>query len=372
MKVLHVEGGRNLYGGAQQVLYLLDGLSRRGIENVLACRRGTTIARTAAPFAEVRAIPMGGDLDFLLIARLYRLIRQIRPDLVHLHSRIGADVMGGIAARLAGVPVVHSRRQDNPEKPWAVALKYRLHDRVIAISEGIGRVLSSEGLPAAKLRCVRTAVDPHPFRVPPDRSWLRGEFGLPEGSLVIGVIAQFIPRKGHRFLLAALPRLRERFPHLHVLFLGQGPLENELKQSVQRLGLTGHVHFPGFREDLPRILPCLDLVVHPALREGLGVSLLQTASAGVPIVASRAGGIPEAVRDGVNGLLVPPGNIEALEDAISLLLADPETARRMGQRGRELIEREFSVEGMVEGNLAVYRELWKERARLPGSSPGRP
>lgn len=371
MKVLHVEGGGNLYGGAQQVLYLLEGLHRRGIENVLVCRRDTAIARAAAHFAEVRTIPMGGDLDFLLIARLLRLIRRIQPDLVHLHSRIGADVMGGIAARWAGVPVVHSRRQDNPEKPWAVALKYRLHDRVIAISEGIGRVLLSEGLPAAKLRCVRTAVDPRPFRISPDRSWLHGEFGLPRGSLVIGVIAQFIARKGHRFLLAALPRLRKRFPHLHVLFLGKGPLENEFKRSVQRLGLSGHVHFPGFREDLPRILPCLDLVVHPALREGLGVSLLQAASAGVPIVASQAGGIPEAVRDGVNGLLVPPGDVEALENAISSLLADPETARRMGQQGRELIEREFSVEKMVEGNLAVYQELRKERRRLPRSS-GRP
>lgn len=368
MKVLHVEGGRNLYGGAQQVLYLLEGLFRRGIKNILVCRKSTAIARAAAPFAEVRAISMGGDLDFLLIARLLRLIRQIQPDLVHLHSRIGADVMGGIAARWAGVPVVHSRRQDNPESPWVVALKYRLHDRVIAISEEIGKVLLSEGLPADKLRCVRTAVDPRPFRVCPDRPWLCREFELPEESLLIGVIAQFIARKGHRFLLATLPRLRERFPNLHVLFFGKGPLESQLKRSVQRFGLSGHVHFPGFREDLPRILPCLDLVVHPALREGLGVSLLQAASASLPIVASRAGGIPEVVRDGINGLLVPPGDVEALENAITMLLADPETARRMGQQGRELIEREFSVEGMVEGNLAVYHELWQERRRLPRSS----
>ncbi|MEW6039173.1 MAG: glycosyltransferase [Pseudomonadota bacterium] len=361
MKVLHVEGGRNLYGGARQVLYLLEGLKRRGIDNVLVCPAGSDLAREAAAHAEVHAIPMAGDLDFRLIGRLYRIIGRVRPDLVHLHSRIGADVMGGIAARIAGMPVVHSRRQDNPEMRWAVAVKYRLHDRVVAISEGIGQVLASEGLPAAKLRCVRSAIDPAPFRRAGDRAWFLAEFGLPEGCTAIGVIAQLIERKGHRFLLEALPGLAGRYPDLHVLIFGKGPLESSLLETARRLGLTDRVHFAGFRDDLPRILPCLDLVVHPALREGLGISLLQAAAAGIPIVASRAGGIPEAVRDGENGLLVPPGDAPALAAAIRRLLDDPELARETGKRGQALIDREFSVEGMVEGNLAVYRELLAER-----------
>jgi glycosyltransferase involved in cell wall biosynthesis len=106
----------------------------------------------------------------------------------------------------------------------------------------------------------------------------------------------------------------------------------------------------------------MDLLVHPARMEGLGVSLLQAASAGVPIVASRVGGIPEAVRDGENGLLVPPGDIAALRAAIETLLADPERRRRLGAGGQTLMAREFSVDAMVEGNLAVYRELWGEVA----------
>jgi glycosyltransferase involved in cell wall biosynthesis len=357
VKILHVEGGRNLYGGALQVLYLIEGLKARGIENLLACRDGSDIGLAAKPFAEVHGMRMEGDMDVMLIPRLYRLIRATRPDIVHLHSRIGADVMGGIAARLAGVPIVHSRRQDNPEKPWMVALKYRLHDRVVAISEGIGRVLLAEGLPPGKLRVVRSAVDARPFQQAPDRPWFRAEFGLPEDSLAIGVVAQLISRKGHRFLLQAMPRLMERFPALHVIFFGKGPAEADLRELARKLRLDGRVQLAGFRDDLPRILPCLDLLAHPALMEGLGVSLLQAASAGVPIVASRAGGIPEAVRDGVNGLLVPPGDAEALGEAVGRVLGDPELARRMGEAGRELVAREFSVDGMVEGNLAIYREL---------------
>ena len=357
MKILHVEGGRNLYGGALQVLYLVEGLKIRGVENLLACRGGCALALAAAPFAEVHGMHMAGDLDVLLIPRLYRLILAAKPDLVHIHSRIGADVMGGIAARLAGVPIVHSRRQDNPENRWVVALKYRLHDRVVAISEGIGRVLLSEGLPPEKLRCVRSAVKAQPFQQPRDEAWFRAEFRLPEGSLVMGIVAQLIPRKGHRFLLQAMPELRRQFPELHLILFGQGSAEAGIRESIRALGLESCVQLAGFRDDLPRILPCLDLLAHPALMEGLGVSLLQAASVGIPIVASRAGGIPEAVRDGINGLLVQPGNSEDLGRAVARVLGDRELALRLGESGRELVAREFSVDCMVEGNLRVYREL---------------
>jgi glycosyltransferase involved in cell wall biosynthesis len=362
VKVLHVEGGSNLYGGARQVLYLLEGLQRRQVRNVLACRPNSAIAQLAGQFADVRPIRMGGDLDLALVRRLYRLIRSERPDLVHLHSRIGADVMGGIACRLAGVPVVHSRRQDNPERRWVVALKYRLHDRVIAISEGIAGVLLAEGLAPAKLRCVRSAVAPAPDQRPCDRSWLAREFAVPAQGRVIGVVAQLIPRKGHRVLLDALPSLLPSFPDLYVIFFGKGPEEAALRTTIERLGLTERVRLAGFRTDLPSVLPCLSLLVHPALMEGLGVSLLQAASAGVPIVASRAGGIPEAVRDGVNGLLVPPGDASALAEAIGRLLGDPGLARAMGEAGRRLMQEEFSVDAMVEGNLRVYRDVLAERA----------
>jgi glycosyltransferase involved in cell wall biosynthesis len=123
------------------------------------------------------------------------------------------------------------------------------------------------------------------------------------------------------------------------------------------------VRLAGFREDLPGVLPCLDLVVHPATMEGLGVSLLQAASAGVPIVASNAGGMPEAVRDGLNGLLVPPGDVAALGAAVGRLLRQPALAKRMGRAGRVLMRSEFSIDVMVEGNLTVYRELLTERGQ---------
>jgi len=357
MKILHVEGGAELYGGARQVLYLLEGLAARGVESHLACRGGSDLAREAASFATVHGITMRGDLDIGLVGRLGRLMDACRPDLVHLHSRIGADVMGGIAARLCDVPVIHTRRVDNPEPRWLVALKYRLHDRVIAISEAIADVLLSEGLPPRKLRVVRSAVVADAFRRPCARRRVLAGLGLRGDVLLVGVVAQLIERKGHRYLLDALPALLRDFPKLQLVFFGKGPLAGLLQERIDADGLADHVRLAGFRDDLTAILPCLDLLVHPATMEGLGVSLLQASAAGVPIVASRAGGIPEAVRDGVNGLLVPPADVRALTAAIAGLLGDAGRRRRLGAGGRALVRDEFSAAAMVAGNLAVYREL---------------
>ncbi len=358
MKVLHLESGRHLYGGARQVAYLLEGLQRRGVENQLVCPRGSAIAEAAAGIGvRVHELAMRGDHDLPLIARLYRLIRRERPDLVHLHSRRGADTLGGLAARMAGVKTVVSRRVDNPESPFVVKWKYRLYDRVVTISQGIAEVLLSEGLPPHKLVCVRSAVDVEAFQAECDRAWFEETFGLSPEHRVMAVVAQLIPRKGHRVLLEALPKLIERHPGLRVLVFGRGPLEQELAQTIRERGLQGRVILAGFRGDLSRIFPCLDLLVHPALMEGLGIALLQAASSGLPIVACRAGGMPEAVEDGVTGRLVPPGDAAALASALEPLLADEALRRRMGEAGREKMRREFSVERMVEGNLAVYREL---------------
>ena len=357
MKLLHVETGMHLYGGAQQVAYLLDGLSRRQVACVLVCPPGAAIGRHFADSAvTVVEVACSGDLDFGFINRLSAVIAQHRPQLVHLHSRRGADVLGGLAARRAGVPAVLSRRVDNPEPRWWARWKYRRYARVVCISQGIAEVLISEGVAPERIRVIRSAVDALPWTTPASRAEFCAEFGLRPDRLLVGVTAQLIARKGHSVLLQALATLPQR-QQLDVVFFGQGPERAALEQDVATRGLGGCVHFAGFRKDLPRWMGCLDLLVHPAFMEGLGVSLLQASAAGVPIIASRAGGMPEAVRDGENGLLVPPGDVGALRQALQRLIDDTELRRRLGRGGPELIAREFSVDHMVEGNLALYRSL---------------
>jgi glycosyltransferase involved in cell wall biosynthesis len=357
VKILHVEGGRNFYGGAHQIVLLMQGLKAKGIENILACREGSELAQASMELADVHAMRMDGDLDVGLIPRLYRLIKKTRPDILHLHSRIGADVMGGIAGRLAGIPVIHSRRQDNPESRWAVALKYRLHDRVIVISEAIGRVLINEGLSPEKIRPVLDAVEITAKVDEPDLVWFKDTFDLAPGTLTLGVVAQLIHRKGHDVLLDAMPDIVSVYPNVRLFFFGKGPLETAIGEKIRSLGLESQVTLAGFRDDLDRILPCLDVMVHPALREGMGVSLLQASLAERPIVASAVGGIPEAVNDGLTGILVPPSDPQSLVSAILRLLEDESLRSRLGAAGRQWVIDHFSAHHMVEGNLAVYREL---------------
>ncbi|HEC12906.1 MAG TPA: glycosyltransferase family 1 protein [Acidiferrobacteraceae bacterium] len=358
MRVVHVETGTNLYGGALQVLYLLEGLNEHQVENVLVCPDSSKIGSATQGLAnKIYPVPMAGDLDLMFIFRLWRILRSERPDLLHLHSRRGADVLGGIAGRLAGIPVVLSRRVDNPEGGTWTAIKYRLYRKVITISQNIREVLLQAGVPAHKVVCVPSAVDVGAYGHSCDRLWFESEFGLPPQAKVCAIIAQLIPRKGHRYLLEAFQEISEALPNCHLLVFGKGPLENKLQQQCHHLGIESRVHFLGFRKDLARYLCCVDVVVHPAELEGLGVSLLQAAAAGVPIVATATGGIPEIVHHGVNGYLVPVGDIGGLTKHIISLLTNPELTQRLGAAGREIANKSFSIASMVQGNLRLYSEL---------------
>lgn len=356
MKVLHVETGRHLYGGALQVKFLLEGLAAGWPtdEHVLVCPVGAAIGRALRGRVRVIELPLGGDLDIGMFWRLRRLFATERPDLVHLHSRRGADLWGALGARSLGIPVVLSRRVDNPEPRAWVALKYRLYDHVVTISQGIREVLLREGVPAAKVTCVPSAVDTELYRPGGDRGWLNAEFGLPAGAPVAAMAAQFIPRKGHDTLLAALPTVFESHPRLQVLLFGRGPLCNRVAAEVARREWGDRVRLPGFRDDLARILPAVDLLVHPARLEGLGVVLLQAAACGVPLVAARAGGIPEICIDGETGWLVEPDDPQGLAAALNEALANPLDARQRGLAGRQLVEWAFSIPAMVGGNRGVY------------------
>ena len=354
MKVLHVEAGRYLYGGAQQVVWLNEGLARRGIENVLVCPAGSDIATAEVGNARVHSIKMSGDLDLGLVPRLLRILKAEKPDLVHIHSRRGADIYGGLAARILGIPAILSRRVDNRESRLLSPFKYALYGRVVVISKAIGSVLVSCGVDASKIETVRSAVNANAYSTKIDKDWFQSEFSLPNNSKTLGVIAQLIPRKGHKYLLNILPQLLEAHPQLQVLIFGQGPLATELTDRVAQPEFGGRIKMVGFRNDLHRVFPNLYAVVHPAEREGLGVALLQASASGVPVVAARAGGIPEIVLDDVNGITFDIADEVGLLSALEALLADKALRDMLGAGGSHLARSEFSID---EGNLEVYQSV---------------
>jgi glycosyltransferase involved in cell wall biosynthesis len=357
MKVLHVEMGRHLYGGARQVAYLLNGLNRFPGEHVLVCAQDGEIAGAIQnPKVKIYPLAMQGDLDIGFIARLRHIIRVEQPDLLHVHSRRG-DFLSALTGKFAALPMILSRRVDNPPRWVDRKLKFPFFERVITISGGIREVLLKYGVPTERIICVLSAVDTERYRPEPDWDWFRRQFGLSEAPIVLGIVAQLIPRKGHKVLFDGLVEVLPHYDNIVLLVFGKGPLESELKRYVEAKGLGRFVRFAGFRTDMERVLPCLDMLIHPAWMEGLGVSLLEAASCGVPIIGTRAGGIPEIVEEGVNGYLVNPGDVTALANRITQLACSPECRRSFGQAARRLVLERFSIERMVKGNYQIYSSL---------------
>ena len=358
MKILHVETGRHLYGGPQQVIYLARALRDLGHDNLIVCPPGSGIDNAARAAAlPVRNLFCAGDLDLPFAYRLTQFIGQVKPDIVHCHSRRGADVLGGLAASFADVPAVVSRRVDNTEMRLVAALRYRPFRKVIAISEAIARELRDRGVEEERLAVIRSAVDVDRFAQRADCTGFRRQYGVPDGALLIAAAGQLIPRKGHRYLLQAAAELRADHAGLRVLIFGEGQLHGQLQAQAESLGIADIVTLAGFREDLDDYVGCFDIFVHPALAEGLGVAALKAAAAGAPVVGFAAGGLAEAVVHGETGLLVPPQDAGALRAAIAALMADEALRTRLGSAGRKRMQDDFSIATMAQKHVALYESV---------------
>lgn len=376
MRVLHIETGQHWLGGPAQVLYLMQGLKLRGHGACLVCPKSSALGMRAADAGmEVHFTAFDGDVDPRLLLGASKAIRAFDPDVVHLHSRRGADTQGAAAARLCRKPVVLSRRVDYPLRDSTlVRWRYEnLYDHIIAISEAIRRVVIAGGVPAENVTTVHSAVDIDQFHPDSERAGAaRVELGIAPAAPLFGIVAHMIPRKGHDVLWNAVKRLSAEAPQLRVAVFGKGGEEQRLRDRAADLGIQEHLVWCGFREDLPTVLPAIDCLVHPARMEGLGVAILQALACAKPVIACPVGGIPEAVRPPEDGWLIPVDDDAALADAMRAVIADPGAAILKGAAGRILMERFFSVDAMVEGNIAIYQKVLRRdpRAGVPVSAAG--
>jgi glycosyltransferase involved in cell wall biosynthesis len=298
---------------------------------------------------------MIGPVDARAIAGLVRLIRRERVSLVHTHSSIDAWV-GGIAARLCRVPVVRTRhvsiairRGFNPVYRW-------LADRVITSGEAIRRLVVEVGVPPGRVIAIPAGVnlEAYPFgaRAPETAR----ELGL--GRPVVGSVAMFRGSKGHPQLLQAFAKVREKRREASLLLVGDGIRRAWVEQLAREAKLADAVVFTGFRPDVPALLATMDCFAQASTRtEGVPQALLQAFATGVPVVASRIGGIPEVVTDGVTGLLVESESVEALAAGIARVLDDPDGAAHRARAARALVETRFSHVHAIDRLLRVYDEL---------------
>ncbi len=356
MKVLHVDSARTWRGGQNQVLLTAQGMAALGHTVTVAVCRGGALA-TRAREAGLRAVelPFRGDLAPAAALGLLRLLRADGFDVVQAHDP-HAVTATALASHLAPrACYVATRRVDFRLKGALSRLKYRRFGRVIAVSRAIATVLHQDGIAPDRVRVVYEGVrDRQPA---PGGAEALAELGVPPSCLVVGNVAAMTDHKDQLTLLEAAALVLARRSDVRFVVVGDGELRSVLERRVEQPDLAGRVLLPGFRSDLDRLIPAFTIFCLSSHMEGLGTTLLDAMAFSRPIVATAAGGIPEAVRDGLNGLIVPIRDPDRLAQALLTLMDDNTRREAMGCEGRRLFEREFSAERTVAATLAVYREL---------------
>jgi len=358
LSILHVDPERGLAGGERQVLGLLDHLQALGLHQTLAAdpsgRLAPLVAERGIAIAPLR---IRNHLDVVAARRLAGLLARERYDILHFHTA-RAHAMAAFLGASRGVSRVVTRRMDYRLRGGWYTRRLYNHEvqAVVAISEGVRAMLIESGVDAARIHVVPSGVDADRF-VPTAgaRSAARARYQIADHACLLVVVGALEERKGHAVLLEALAILAN--PRVHLLCAGEGSARAGLEARCAALGLDATVRFLGRVDDVASVLAAADVMVMPSRQEGLGVAALEAMAVGLPVIASRVGGLPEAVQDGETGLLVPTGDPAALAAAIGRLAADPMLARRLGAQGATRVRTRFTMAGMADATLAIYRHL---------------
>jgi len=354
MRILHVDTATEWRGGQNQIVLTAEGQMALGHEvRIFANARGELASRAALASLPVHAAAVGrGDLSWRTVSAIRAAANAFAPDVIHVHESHG--ISGALlAARGASnrPRLVASRRVDFPLR-FMSRLKYGRMDKVLAVSRGVRDVLLSSGLSPGKVALVHEGVRDRKG-APGGPEALRS-LGIPEGAPLVGNVAQLVDHKDHATLLRAAAIVLKARTGCRFLICGDGPLRAALAALATSLGIADRVIFAGFRGDLDALIPCFDIFCLSSHLEGLGTSVLDAMCFSRPVVATRAGGIPDAVADGETGGLVEPRDHEGLARALLGMLDSSSARERCGLLGRARFEREFTSAAMVKATLAAY------------------
>jgi len=375
--VLYLNKSGEIGGSETSLFLLLEHLDRKAYTPIV-------VLPQAGPFAEklqdihvkviltpLRTIHWRGGNPFPYLAtvfRLARIIRRERIDIVHSNNDV-TNQYGAVAARLCGVPIVcHLRDMSSRTSvrhaflPWA--------DQLIANSHAVAQSYLRHRPTPEEVSVIYNGVDLSEYDgCLEDGQYFRKEVGIPTGRFLLGIVGRIVAAKGHHVLIQAMARIAQTGEDFRLVVIG--PIETvsrdpyqvdqaflaDLRKQIDSTGLSGKVTFVGARKHMPAVYRALDALVLPSLQEAFGRTLLEAMATGIPVIASAVGGTPEVVEAGVAGLLVPPGDVIALAEAILTLIRNRETARRMGVEGRRRVERLFDIKTNVQETERIYRRM---------------
>ena len=366
-------------GTEKQFLALVGRLDQRRFEIECACLRqlGPFVSRLADHKVPLREYPIrtfrGGASIFHQLRFAAHLFKR-RVHVVHSYSFYG-NVFAVPAARLAGVPVVIASIRDRGVYLSPAQLNLQRHvcrfaDHILVNAESLRAWLIDEGYDASKISIIRNGVE-HAANEPRSRvAAVCDEFGLPADSAIVAVVGRIAPSKGLEYFLDAAAVVAKRCATARFLIVGEPASDvprylDDLRARAERNGIADRVIFAGLRHDIPELLAGATMAVLPSLNEGLSNALLESMAAGLPVVATRVGGTPEAIDGGVNGLLVPSRDAYALAESMTTLLDDPRRAATLGLTARRTVDERFSMARMTAATERLYLDLLERRSRKP-------
>ena len=332
-------------------------LARLNRDVTLVVNTGSELGRRAtASGLKVFPVRMRQDYDLIAAWKLRDLIRKHRFDIIHAHHPT-AHAISLLAAKLSGVPgLVVTRRvifkiKNNPFSRWKYT-SLRIN-RYVAVCREIKSILEDYGVNHNRVKVIPSAVDLESFRPVQDKSEARKKWGLNPDDVVVGTVGNSAWFKGHSYLMQAAQTVMQMHPNAKLFFCGKGT--EDLIQKARELGIERNVILSGFRTDIPDILTCLDIFVLPSLREGIATAGIEGMAAGLPVIGTKVGGIPDIVSE-ETGLLVPPADSRALAEAIMRLIGDSKLKIQMGAAGRLKAQREFAKEKVAQQILELYQD----------------
>jgi len=363
-----------------RILQVLDGLGAGGAERLVLelCTwiqaRGHTVSvanlseeTDLLPGFHSRQLTVESSLDDGMLWRFYprqliTIIRRFQPDVVHCHHT--AWPKAAVACWWAQVPCVFTLHGYHSD--WLRRYRRRLRWAArttaycVGVAPGIGKLLVDIlGVPADRTLYIRNGVPDIYMVEPPPAPWSRC---IPSQALVVGMVGRFDGRyKDQVTLVQAMAVVYERMPSVHVVLIGDGPYRPDVERIVANLGMDGYVHFLGLRSDVPVLLHHLDVFVLSSRMEGESLAILEAMSAQRPIVATAVGGTPDLLANGECGLLVPPGDVQAMAQAILELLTNQTKAQELARRARERFLQEYTIDRMGERYLELYRKAASQR-----------
>jgi len=358
-------------GGAESLMVPLLKNLKNQVEDPRVCVLNIRLGNPIA--ADINSLGIPVDLiqvqnlrSFSSQWQLFNYIRKHRPDIIHTQLET-SDILGSLGAKLLGIPSISTvHTLDVPssrmKKYWRNLLRWNclklIAKRVIVVSEFTRQHYIGLGFNKKKLLTIYNGIDLNQFiQKEITRPCKKEIFGLPDDSVVITTVAVLRELKGLQYMLYAIPGLMAKIPNLYYAIVGDGDYRETLENLARSLGISDRVVFMSHRTDIPKILAASNLFVYPTLKDALPTALLEAMAAGVPIVASKIGGVPEIIENDVSGLLVPPASPSSFTEACLRLLCNPDLANRLTTAARDTINQRFDIRHQAASIFTFYNQI---------------